>query len=432
MKIHGWGRYPAIEALGRSFETDSQAADILNPPQDWIAHGWGKSYGDSALYPRVLHTRRFDKLLAFDPERGTVTCQSGVSLAELVTVFLPHGWFLKVTPGTQFISVGGAIASDVHGKNHHAAGCFSESVISFNLMLPDGSVATCSADVNQELFLATCGGMGLTGLILEVTLQLQPVRSAYIEETVIRCANLSRIFELFEAHRRATYSVAWIDCLAAGRHLGRSILMLGEHALHGPLTLKPDRRLAVPVECPAWLLNSCTVWLFNQLYYHLSPAAPARHTIPLDRFFYPLDRIDHWNRMYGRRGFTQYQCVLPKAAGFEGLHLILKRIAKAGLGSFLAVLKLLGPANANYLSFPLHGYTLALDFKIQPRLFPFLNELDRIVLDHGGRLYLAKDVRMSRTVLSRGYPAREKFKAIRARYGMTAKFNSLQSKRLGL
>lgn len=432
MKLHGWGRYPVIDAEAPCFETAGCAADLLARPGRWIAHGLGKSYGDSALNGQVLVTRRFNKLLAFDAPRGLVTCESGVTLSDLIDVFLPRGWFLKVTPGTKLITVGGAIASDVHGKNHHAQGCFSSTVHSLRLMLPDGRILPCSQDENQALFRATCGGMGLTGLILDATLQLQPVRSAYIRETVIRCRNLAEGFEQFEASRHFPYSVAWIDCLAKGENLGRSVLMAGAHAEDGCLEAPAGRDSSIPVECPGFVLNRYSVALFNQLYYHTHPSVLQGRATSIDAFFYPLDRIAHWNRMYGPNGFTQYQCVLPKTSSSEGLQVLLKAIASSGIGSFLAVLKLLGPENGNPLSFPMEGYTLALDFKIQPRLFPLLDELDRMVLDHGGRLYLAKDSRMDRKTFQAGYPRWNDFKALRDQYGLADKLGSLQSERLGI
>ena len=432
IKLHGWGRYPIIMAESTAFETTAQAAHWLSRGDNWIAHGMGKSYGDSALGSRVLKTERFNKLLAFDADKGVVTCESGITLAELIDVFLPRGWFLKVTPGTKLISVGGAIAADVHGKNHHAAGCFSASVRSFRLMLADGNVVSCSPDRHGDLFRATCGGMGLTGLILDATLQLLPVQSAGIRERVIRCSDLSTVFDQFEAHRQSEYSVAWIDCLARGRDLGRSVLMVGEHCPQGDLRPPQPGKSSIPVDCPGFMLNRYSVKLFNQLYFHAHPSTGNERITSIDAFFYPLDRIENWNRMYGKCGFTQYQCVLPKTASFKGLESILTRVADSGTGSFLAVLKLFGPQNDNLLSFPLEGYTLALDFKIQPRLFPLLDELDRTVLDHGGRIYLAKDVRMGKTVFEKGYPLAEAFKSIRHQYNCMAKFNSLQSKRLRL
>jgi FAD/FMN-containing dehydrogenase len=432
VKLHGWGRYPVIDAVGRTFETTEQAARLLEKPGRWIAHGLGKSYGDSALNQQVVMTRRFNKLIDFDARNGVVTCECGITLADLIDTFLPKGWFLQVAPGTKLITVGGAIASDVHGKNHHTSGCFSSSVVCLELMLPDGRRLTCSPDENRDLFLATCGGMGLTGLILTATLQLKPVNSAYIDERVIRCRNLADAFEQFETRQKTSYSVAWIDCLAKGEHMGRSVLMVGEHAEDGRLEPPAAKLSAVPVECPGVLLNKYTVSLFNQLYYSSHPGHGRYQPKPVDAFFFPLDRIADWNRLYGSRGFTQYQFVLPKASSNAGLSTILEKIADSGIGSFLAVLKLFGVENQNLLSFPMEGYTLALDFKIQPRLFPLLDQLDRMVLDHGGRLYLTKDVRMGKHTFRQGYPQWKAFRDIRSAYGLSDKLNSLQSLRLGL
>jgi len=432
MKLTGWGRFPKIQAQGRSFDCQEALGAYLKSGGDCIAHGMGRSYGDSALNEQVIFTRRFNKILSFDPQSGVVACESGASLAELIDAFLPRGWFPGVVPGTKFISVGGAIASDVHGKNHHKVGCFSEHVRALELMLPGGEVVRCSRRENAPLFQATCGGMGLTGVILRAELSLEPIQSSSIRETLMPARNLEEVFHLFEDHPAATYSVAWIDCLAKSEQQGRSILMLGEPAEAGPLTRPDSKTWTVPVGLPGFCLNQYTVSLFNYFYYRLKSNFVAGRLVPQEEFFFPLDKIAHWNKLYGRRGFTQYQLVLPQEASLAGLKLILARIAAAGLGSFLAVLKLFGPENANYLSFPLQGYTLALDFKIQNRLFPFLDELDRIVLDHGGRLYLTKDVRMSREVFQKSYPRWEQFAQIRAQYHLSGKFNSLQSKRLGV
>jgi FAD/FMN-containing dehydrogenase len=392
----------------------------------------GGSYGDSALSERVILSRRFNKILRFDSQEGVVTCESGVTLAELVEIFLPRGWFLAVTPGTKLITVGGAIASDVHGKNHHKVGCFSNSVLSFDLLLPSGEIIHCSHDVNRPFFLATCGGMGLTGVILAVSLRLMSVKSAFIRETIMRCKNLQEIFPLFETNKNVFYSVAWIDCLADKEDLGRSVLILGEHAEAGFLEMPQHKPINIPVDFPSFFLNRYSIHLFNYLYYHKTPEVKAGVLVPMEDFFYPLDKILNWNRLYGSRGFTQYQFVLPKDASYAGLKQILTKIAAAGLGSFLGVLKLFGPGNDNLLSFPMEGYTLAIDFKINRRLFPFLDELDRVVLEHGGHLYLAKDVRMSRSTFRKGYPHWEHFAELREHYAMDRKFKSLQSERLGI
>ncbi len=432
MRLSGWGRYPFLLCNGHTFESETQVSHLLQQESDWIAHGQGKSYGDSALSPDVLLTHRFNKLLDFDSLLGIVTCESGVLLAELIDLFLPKGWFLKITPGTKLISVGGAIASDVHGKNHHSKGCFSDSVISFRLMLSDGRIVHCSRTENSELFHATCGGMGLTGLILDATLQLVAVQSAYIREEIIPCRHLDEIFNQFEKYKSAPYSVAWIDCMAKGNQMGRSILMLGDHDTDGDLTPPNSLRLSVPEKFPSFLLNRFSITAFNSLYYHFKGRSVTNHRVSIETFFYPLDKIKSWNLMYGKAGFTEYQCVLPKSESFRGIRSLLKNIAASGIGSFFAALKLFGPQNQNYLSFPMEGYTLALDFKIQPKLFTLLDRLDEIVLTHGGRLYLAKDTRMPRDVFVQSYPMLDKFRAVRKKYGLGKRFNSIQSRRLGI
>ena len=430
MKLSGWGRYPAIDAEAFTPGTIARLTQCLNKQGDFIVYGNGRSYGDSALNHRVLFSKLFNRILDFQTGQGILTCECGVTLAEIIDIILPQSWFLSTVPGTKLITLGGAIASDVHGKNHHKAGCFSNSVLNIRLMLPDGRIVDCSPDTNRELFFSTCGGMGLTGIILSATIKLQPVRSSYISEKVIRCPNLREAFSCFEENANVTYSVAWIDCLAKGDRMGRSVLMIGEHADSCPTKLRGDHVFTVPFSMPSFFLNRYSVALFNELYYGLHSSRPQETPKPLNDFFFPLDKIENWNLMYGRNGFAQYQFVLPKEASFDGLRAVLHQTGKAGLGSFLGVLKLLGAENRNMLSFPREGYTLALDFKINDKLFRFLDELDRIVLDHDGRINLCKDARMHPSVFRKGYPRHEEFSRLRTKYSMNKKF-SLVSKIYG-
>lgn len=434
MELCGWGRHPVIDAEVSypSSRSAAVAAVAARAPAPMIARGMGRSYGDSALAARVVSARYLNLLLDFDPAGGTVRCGAGVTLAELLEVFVPRGWFLPVTPGTRFVSVGGAIGADVHGKNHHGRGCFSECVVRLQLVIASGEVLACSREEHPELFQATCGGMGLTGVILEATLQLEPLANAYVDERTVKCANLEEALATFESCRGSTYSVAWIDCQATGSRTGRSLVMLGAPAASGTLDAPGRRQLSVPVDLPGRLLNAHTIRAFNALYYHRVRARPSSRRLHYEAFFYPLDRLENWNRLYGKGGFTQYQFVIPRAAGRAGVSAILRKIAGSGRGSFLAVLKLLGPENANPLSFPMEGYTLALDFKLEPGVFELLDELDARVFDHGGRIYLAKDCRLDAAGFRRGYPRWEAFQAVRERYGARGKFGSLQSVRLGL
>jgi FAD/FMN-containing dehydrogenase len=397
-----------------------------------IARGLGRSYGDSSLSTAMLDTCYLDHFLSFDADSGLVACSAGVTLDDILRIFVPKGWFLPVTPGTRYVTVGGAIAGDVHGKNHHVEGCFSDHVVGMELLLGNGERLMASPETNEDLFHATCGGMGLTGVIVSATIRLKPIRSSTIKQTTIKTPDLDTVLAAFEEHHTATYSVAWIDCLAKGKHLGRSLLMLGEHAEEGGLRVWKKKPVPVPVDLPGFLMNQLTVKTFNTLYYGRVRKMKQESEIPYTPFFYPLDALDQWNRLYGKGGFVQYQFVLPKSSGIQGLQRILERIANSGKASFLAVLKVFGAENRNHLSFPMEGYTLALDFKAEPTLFKLLEELDHLVVEYGGRINLTKDARMNADVFQAGYPRLQEFEAVREKYHARGKFCSLQSKRLGL
>lgn len=433
MQISGWGSYPIVESSVCHPLGQSQLQTCLSDGFSGIARGMGRSYGDSSLAAETIDMLSIQHHLDFDEQTGELSCQAGVTLADILSLFVPRGWFLPVTPGTKFVSLGGAIASDVHGKNHHIDGSFCEHVTELRLMLADGSVVNCSRSENSELFHATCGGMGLTGVILQASLRLRPISSPYIDELTYKAPNLDAVLDLFEQYAEATYSVAWLDTSSRGRRMGRSLLMLGEHSqVETQCRAHEQGKLTVPVKLPGLVLNPYTIQAFNSLYYHRVLRSKRSRRIHYDPYFYPLDGIHHWNRIYGKRGFTQYQFVIPKEAGREGLHAILKRIVDSRHGSLVSVLKVFGQENQNYLSFPRAGYTLALDFKLDSGIFEFLNELDRIVLDHDGRLYLTKDVRMDEAMFKQGYPRWQQFQKIREQYGATKTFNSLQSQRLGI
>ena len=359
-------------------------------------------------------------------------CEAGLSLHEILNCIIPKGWFLPVTPGSAYVTVGGAVASDVHGKNHHISGTFGEHVISIDLLLASGEILQISKTHHPELFHATCGGMGLTGVILAVKFKLKAIESSFIDQTTIKVENLEEILHQFDINQGFTYSVAWIDCLARGAQLGRSVLMLGEHSAEGGLKLSAPRKLSVPMDMPSKLLTSHSVAAFNALYYSRAKKAIEQRHISYMNYFYPLDGIQHWNRLYGKQGFIQYQFVLPKEAGLIGMRDILNRISSSGEGSFLAVLKGFGPQNNNYLSFPMEGYTLALDFKAQPSTFDLMKALDPLVVDYGGRMYLAKDALMSEETFKMGYPRWSEFEGVREKYYALGKFASSQSRRLGL
>ena len=432
MSLLGWGRYPNVENKVIKFRNKNQIQSLIRSGHPVIAHGNGRSYGDSALSNTIVHTRPQDYFINFDEESGLLHLEAGALLSEVLDHFVPRGWFLKVTPGTKFITVGGAIASDVHGKNHHVAGCFSECIQSFDIMLADGSTVICSRELMPELFKATCGGMGLTGIILSAKIFLKSINSQFIDQTTIKTRNLKETFDAFEKHKDVPYSVAWIDCLAKDDKLGRCLLTTGEFRNDGKLDYKNISKPSIPFNFPSIVLNNWNVRTFNWLYYGKVKEKHSKQKVTFDTFFYPLDAIGHWNRIYGKKGFVQYQFILPKASSFEGLQEALNVISKSGKGSFLAVLKLYGKANDNWLSFPMEGYSLALDFKMGKGVLELLDKLDEIVVKYRGRVYLTKDARISKESFEQGYPQVNLFRKFRNDNHMSEVFQSLQSKRLGI
>ena len=425
-----WGVYPKISCEIFKFNNIKELKNIIETHNHLIPCGYGRSYGDSALSEKIIQTRQKNYFLDFNEESGLLSVQAGVLLSEIIEHFAPRGWFLKVTPGTKLITIGGAIASDVHGKNHHIEGCFSESVEEFKIMLSDGKIKTCTKENTPELWKATCGGMGLTGVILEAKIYLKKINSKHINQTTIKTKNLKETFEAFEEYSNSPYSVAWIDCLAEGDNIGRSLLMVGDFADDGDLDYTLKQRKSIPFDFPKFALNKYSVKAFNYFYYNTVKEKILKQKVDIDTFFYPLDTIGHWNRIYGKSGFTQYQFILPKEVSYEGLKEILSTISNSGKGSFLTVLKLYGKENKNYLSFPMEGYSLALDFKIESGLFEFLDKLDKIVIKYNGRIYLTKDARVSKEVFEIGYPEIKQFRKIRKEYEMDKKFNSFQSRRV--
>ncbi|ASJ74497.1 FAD-binding oxidoreductase [Granulosicoccus antarcticus] len=432
MSLMSWGMHPKVKSTVLVFDKTQTLKKIIDEHDELIPYGNGRSYGDSALSTNIINVKPKDYFIAFNEKTGLLHVQAGVLLSEILESFVSRGWFLKVSPGTKLITIGGAIASDIHGKNHHIEGCFSECVKEFLITIADGRTLTCSKEATPELFKATCGGQGLTGVILEAKIYLKKINSQYIDQTTIRTENLRETFEAFEACKQKPYSVAWIDCLAKGEKLGKCLLMTGDFRSDGKLDYKKKKKRNIPFNFPSFALNNLSVRAFNWLYYRKIKEKISQQRVDIDTFFYPLDAIGHWNRIYGKSGLTQYQFILPKATSYEGLKEILSVISKSGKGSFLAVLKLHGKANDNYLSFPLEGYSLALDFKIERGIFDLLSKLDEIVVKYEGRIYLCKDVRVTKDVFEKGYPQVETFRRFRRENKMDEKFQSLQSKRVGI
>lgn len=435
--IANWGNYPVLETDERTFSFTEQLTDTLLQSDGVIARGNGRCYGDASLERTTISTLKYDKILSFDTEKGLFECQSGITLDKVLEVIVPKGWFLPVTPGTKFITIGGAVASDVHGKNHHVDGSFSAHVLEMDVLLSSGEKITCSSTIHPDLFWATCGGMGLTGIITRVKFDLKKIETSFIKQKQIKAKNLEEVIRLFEEYKHYTYSVAWIDCLKKGENFGRSILILGEHAKvedlpqnkkNDPLQLPKKKQITFPFNLPSFVLNEFTVKAFNFLYYGKNRKQEMDSVVSYEPFFYPLDAILHWNRGYGKRGFVQYQFVVPLESK-QGLVEILKRISDEGLGSFLAVLKVFGKQD-DLISFPKEGYTLALDFPVRKGLFRFLDELDEIVLKYNGRIYLSKDARMNHDIFWRSYGKAQQFLDTVKKYNPTFKINSIQARRL--
>lgn len=408
-EFSSWGRFPIARGQ-RGATVTSRFAPMPAFDGKALPRGNGRSYGDSCLNEAgtLLTTRALDHFISFDPATGILHAEAGVTLADVISLALPLGWFLPVTPGTRWATLGGAIANDVHGKNHHIAGSFGHHVRSVELLRSDGSREQLVAGTGSERLLATIGGLGLTGLITHCEIQLRRVPGPWLDTETVRFDSLDEFFILSaESARTHEYTVAWIDCLASGKQLGRGHFIRSDHARGDSLAPVPGghQRFAFPITPPVSLVNQFTLRPFNTAYYWRQPTRRHRAQQHYQGYFYPLDGIGHWNRMYGPRGFLQHQCVLPPASAREATADLLRTISRSGQGSFLAVLKEFGDMEScGMLSFPRPGTTLALDFpNTGPEVFRLLDKLDDIVAEAGGTLYPAKDARMSRGLFERGY-----------------------------
>ncbi len=436
MEISGWGRAltaqvrawrpERIEALQQAFR--AERADGV------IAYAGGRSYGDAPLNDGgdIIMTARLDRIISADWQNGVVVCEPGVTVGDLMRVALRHKYAVPVSPGTGFATIGGAVANDVHGKNHDRHGSFGDHLQWIDLLLPDGGVKRIGPDDEEDLFAATVGGIGLTGLMLAVCLKLRPVKSNAVVMKERQARNLDEFLALQdEARDRHTYVVGWIDATARGRSLGRGILETADDS-RVESDVPRGRRKRMPMEMPGFALNRLSVGLFNALYYHRLPFGGRERHLPITQFLYPLDAIEDWNRLYGKRGFYQFQCALPDSEAPKGLRELMETIADAGTGSFLAVLKTLGGEGRGYLSFPMRGYTLALDFPAKPGVNDLLRRLERITLDYGGRIYLAKDGAMSAESFADMYPKLDRFRAVLDRVDPARRMDSDMSRRLGI
>lgn len=415
-----WGRYPHHPQVATQCRWQDQIAPVLTKysARPTLAFGNGRSYGDSCLSASdvVLHMTGLNRVIEADWATGRVVAQSGLLLDELIQLALPRGWFLPVTPGTRFVTLGGAVANDVHGKNHHQRGTFGCHIQRMEVIRSDAGRQVCSPKENPELFAATVGGLGLTGIISWIELQLRSVRSSMVDTVSHRFSNLGEFFSLSDEHDKSyEYAVAWIDCLAKGRALGRGLYMLGDHAPEGGINVSSRSARRFPVDPPISLVNRWSVRLFNELYYRRQRQDVERSRVSFLPYFYPLDAILDWNRVYGRRGFQQYQCLVPEGVAPDCLKEILLAIAQSKIGSSLAVLKRFGDVGSpGWLSFPGPGTTLALDFPRVPHVVdPLFSRLDTIIREAGGRLYPAKDAHMTGADFRQAYPAWERLEALR-------------------
>lgn len=415
--FESWGRYPRLPARVLPIADPDDFPPVLPPGGKMLAVGNGRSYGDVCLLENgtLVPTRPMRKVLGLDDQTGLLRAEAGITLAEILDFSVPRGWFLPVSPGTKYATLGGAIANDIHGKNHHVAGTFGRHVPRFELIRSDGRRLLCSEEENQEWRCATIGGLGLTGLISWAELQLRPIRSRKIRYHATRFVGVEEFVALSRANSAAEYTVAWIDCVARGKNFGRGIFMSGDHVeVPGRLGVSPKPKLSLPFSLPAFVLNRTTVGAFNALYYRKQWGKEKFANVDYEPFFYPLDSILHWNRLYGRRGLLQFQCVLPWQEDCEsGIVRMLTAITGSGLASFLAVIKVFGDLRSpGMMSFPMPGITLALDFPIRGDLsFRLLDRLAGITADFGGRMYPAKDARMSAAHFQQFYPMWRDFRA---------------------
>ena len=417
-KFQSWGHYPLYNAtvVPLSWQSDYPAvvAQHHGMPTGALPVGMGHSYGDSCLLKdgNLLLTTGMNRLLSFDPEQGILTAEAGLTLADLLDFAVPRGWFLPVSPGTKYVTLGGAVANDIHGKNHHLAGTVGNHILQFELVRSDGTRLHCSRTDNPDWFAATIGGLGLTGVLTWIQLRLKPISSRLIDYEAIQFHGIDEFLALSNQYKHVEYTVSWVDCTSTGKNFARGIFMLGDHSrIPDDLHPSPKPKLTFPFNAPRAMLNRTTVSLFNAAFFHKQRKPRIRALQDFEPFFYPLDRVRHWNRMYGKAGLLQFQYALPWAAAREGTLAILNEVAKSGLASFLAVLKAFGDIpSPGLLSFPQPGLTLALDFPIKPdKTFALFDRLASMTLDFGGKLYPAKDARMTAHQFQTSYPQWQHF-----------------------
>ncbi|WP_213804340.1 FAD-binding oxidoreductase [Granulicella sp. dw_53] len=414
--FESWGRYPTYPAhtVPLHWQSDFASASAGLHNGGALAVGMGRSYGDSCLLKdgNLFVTTGMNRLISFDPATGLLTAEAGITLAQILDFCVPRGFFLPVSPGTKYVTLGGAIANDIHGKNHHSAGTFGCHIVQFELLRSDGTRRLCTPDQNPDWFTATIGGLGLTGFISWATLRMKPIVSRMIDYEGIQFHGIDEFLSLTEQARNLEYTVSWVDVTSTGKNFLRGIFMQGDHSpLPAELKPSPEPKLVFPFEAPGFALNHATVSLFNTAFFHKQIHKRVVALQDYEPFFYPLDKVLHWNRMYGKGGLLQFQYAIPWEHAREATVAVMKEVAKSGLASFLAVLKAFGDVpSPGMMSFPLPGITLALDFPIKPdKSFPLFERLADMTREFGGRLYPAKDAAMTASQFQAFYPQWEQF-----------------------
>ncbi len=439
--LSGWGNYPQTKATVM-YPSNDQELNQAYQEDGLIPRGLGRSYGDQATNKDrfVIDMNRFNHFLSFDEKEGVLECEAGVTLEDIIACFAPKGWFLMITPGTKYVTIGGAIANDVHGKAHHVDGSFASCVLDFTILLSDGTIMRASREENDDLFWANFGGLGLLGTILSARIKLRKIETTFFRTKAIEIKNLDHLFDALDTYDKAyNYSVAWVDSLAKGEKLGKGVLSVGNHAKldelpakirKDPLFVTGKPKFNIPVYLPGFTLNPITIRIVNKIYPVLQRV--GSEFAHYESFFYPLDGVNNWNRAYGKKGFVQYQFVVPFDNGRENTKKILQAIAESRFKpSFMNVLKKCGKGNG-FLSFPMEGYSFAIDFLISKELKLYAKELDQMVLDAGGRIYLGKDALLDEGSFKSMYPAYKEWLSIVKKYNPESRFCSDLSRRLGI
>ena len=433
MSLSGWGNNLSTFSNVYNPENNDEIINIIlkDKISNFITRGLGRSYGDSSLADNIISLKNYKKFFNFDKSEGIIECSSNYSLGELIKVILEKGWFFNVTPGSKFVTIGGAIASDVHGKNHHLDGSFSDYVVSLKIITAEGKLYNCSKNENPELFQTTCGGMGLTGIIVSAKLQLLKVKSKFINTQIIKTKNLNETIVKFKEFNDNKYVIAWIDTTAKNEDKGRSIIFIGNHLEDGNLEYSEKRTISIPSRFPGFILNKYTIKLFNKLYYHFHKHN-KKFQQDLDSFFYPLDNINNWNNLYGKNGFIQIQILVEEKDPEVILNKILDFFQEREQNSFLGTIKEFGKGNNNYLSFPSKGYTFTLDLKMTKKLNKVYQEFENLLKNHRTKIYLTKDSFMSEQYFKKTYNNYNKFKEIKNKHDPLNLINSFQSRRIGI